>query len=408
MKLAVVALAVAGTLAVANSGRDGVPMTASPDLPAVLANDNRAPAGRWRGDTLVLDLEIAMTLWRPEADTAPGIEVAAFNEAGEAPRIPGPLIRVPAGTMIRARVRNALPDSTITVRGLASHPATLADSLVLRPGESREVAFAAGRPGTYFYFAILGHHDLYKDDEREQLSGAFIVDPPGGSPPDRVFVMNIWGRTIDSATYGNALAINGRSWPHTERIVATVGDTLRWRVINATARNHPMHLHGFYYRVDSRGNGLADTLYPPPARRLVVTEGMQPLTTMAITWGPDRPGNWLFHCHIGFHVLPDARLSPAPAHSPDRMAHDPGVHMAGLILGIIVSFRVFAMAFVTTAGGPARATYFYALHLYVQAFSSFDMGYGCTLAWILFAIVLVITLVQMKLSNRWVYYESLR
>ena len=79
-----------------------------------------------------------------------------------------------------------------------------------------------------------------------------------------------------------------------------------------------------------------------------------------------------------------------------------------LILGIIVSFRVFAMAFVTTAGGPARATYFYALHLYVQAFSSFDMGYGCTLAWILFAIVLVITLIQMKLSSRWVYYESLR
>jgi len=79
-----------------------------------------------------------------------------------------------------------------------------------------------------------------------------------------------------------------------------------------------------------------------------------------------------------------------------------------MILGVIASFRVFALAFVTTNGGPAYATYFYSLHLYVQAFSSFDMGYACALAWILFAIVLTITMIQMKLSNRWVYYESLR
>ncbi len=79
-----------------------------------------------------------------------------------------------------------------------------------------------------------------------------------------------------------------------------------------------------------------------------------------------------------------------------------------LILGIIGSFRVFSLAFVTTAGGPAYTTYFYALHLYAQAFGSFDMGYGSTLAWILFAIVLTFSLVQLRLSNRWVYYESKR
>jgi multiple sugar transport system permease protein len=79
-----------------------------------------------------------------------------------------------------------------------------------------------------------------------------------------------------------------------------------------------------------------------------------------------------------------------------------------LILGVIVSFRVFAFAFVTTAGGPARSTYFYALHLYTMAFQSFDMGYGSALAWILFLIVLVVTVVNMKLSKRWVYYESVR
>lgn len=79
-----------------------------------------------------------------------------------------------------------------------------------------------------------------------------------------------------------------------------------------------------------------------------------------------------------------------------------------LIIGIIASFRVFAMAFVTTRGGPAYSTYFYALHLYQQAFVSFDMGYACALAWVLFVIVLIITLIQMKLADRWVYYESVR
>lgn len=79
-----------------------------------------------------------------------------------------------------------------------------------------------------------------------------------------------------------------------------------------------------------------------------------------------------------------------------------------LILGIISSFQVFALAFVTTGGGPAYSTYFYALHVYIQAFSSFDMGYGCALAWVLFAIVLALTVLQIRFSSRWVYYESVR
>ena len=77
-----------------------------------------------------------------------------------------------------------------------------------------------------------------------------------------------------------------------------------------------------------------------------------------------------------------------------------------LILGVIASFQVFGMAFVTTRGGPAYATYFYALHLYQQAFVSFDMGYGSALAWIFFAAVLGLTLFQLWLQKRWVYYES--
>lgn len=77
-----------------------------------------------------------------------------------------------------------------------------------------------------------------------------------------------------------------------------------------------------------------------------------------------------------------------------------------LVLGIIASFQVFGMAFVTTRGGPAYATYFYGLHLYQQAFVSFDLGYGSALAWIFFVAVLVLTLIQLWLQKRWVYYEG--
>ncbi|MBN1402198.1 MAG: sugar ABC transporter permease [Anaerolineae bacterium] len=76
-----------------------------------------------------------------------------------------------------------------------------------------------------------------------------------------------------------------------------------------------------------------------------------------------------------------------------------------LILGIIGSFNVFTIAYVATSGGPNYATWFYMLHLYYNAFSYFQMGYACTLAWFLFIIVVSLTLIQLALSNRWVYYE---
>jgi FtsP/CotA-like multicopper oxidase with cupredoxin domain len=316
----------------------------SPGLPTIAANDNRTPAGQERNDTLRIRLEVRMGVWRPEADSGPSAEVAAFAEETKALQIPGPLIRVKTGTIIRATVRNALPDSTISVHGLLTRPAASDDGLILRPGEVRSVTFAAGQPGTYFYWAVLGKHNPKKDDEREQLSGALVVDPREGSRPDRILMLNIWGRTVDSTSYRNALAINGRSWPYTERIHATIGDTIRWRLINATWRPHPMHLHGFYYSVDASGDGLRDSLYQAEDRRLVVTEDMRPFETRSVSWSPDRPGNWLFHCHIGFHVVPDTRLDPPAADSHDRMAHDPGVHMAGLVLGITVDPREVAGA----------------------------------------------------------------
>ena len=140
--------------------------------------------------------------------------------------------------------------------------------------------------------------------------------PAGAHPDDRVFVINIWGQMLDSVNYSNALAINGRSFPWDETMTATVGDTVRWRWINASWRPHPMHLHGFFFRVDSKGDGFRDTTYTAAQRRLAVTETMGIWQTMNIVWSPDRPGNWLFHCHIGFHATPYAKLDPPDGRRP--------------------------------------------------------------------------------------------
>lgn len=297
-------------------------------------NDNRVAAGTLTRDTLRIRLVARMARWYPEADSGPFVDVAAFAEEGKAAQIPGPLLRVPAGTVISATVRNDLPDSTLKLFGLVTRPAAGVDSVVVPRGASRTITFVAGEPGTYAYYGFAGSVD-WNVRERETLSGALVVDSAGARTDDRVFVLNIWGEPLDSTTYSNALAINGRSWPFTERIAATIGDTLRWRVVNVSVRPHPMHLHGFYYHVTARGSIARDTIYDAARRRLVVTETMGAASTMAMSFVAEREGNWLFHCHIGFHALPMARLNPSRDHA-DHTAEDAGRHMAGLILGISV------------------------------------------------------------------------
>ena len=324
---------IGGTVAVLAPLCLGLGACAKPEDPGVVrANENRIAGGSLRRDTLTIRLAVRMADWRPESDSGPSISVAAFAEEGKAPRIPAPLIRVREGTVIAATVRNALTDSTVAVVGLATRPVAKHDTLYLKPGESKEVRFIAGTAGTYLYRAVLGN---YGDREREQAAGAFVVDPAGGAPPDRIFVLNIWSDPVDSTSERDALTINGRSWPWTERISAIVGDTMSWRVVNATNRPHPMHLHGAYFRVDSKGDAFGDTLYANVMRRLAVTEEMAPQQTMSLAWSPVRPGRWLFHCHIAFHVIPtSARLNPAKTGSHDEHSSDPLQHMAGLVVGI--------------------------------------------------------------------------
>jgi multiple sugar transport system permease protein len=77
-----------------------------------------------------------------------------------------------------------------------------------------------------------------------------------------------------------------------------------------------------------------------------------------------------------------------------------------LIMGVIGTFQTFTQSYVMTGGGPANATLFYLLYLYRNAFNWFEMGYASALAWVLFLVIMVCTLLLWRSSARWVYYES--
>jgi FtsP/CotA-like multicopper oxidase with cupredoxin domain len=302
--------------------------------PTIVANDNRVPAGHLKNGVLELRLELREGVWYPEDDSGAHRNVYVFAEEGRPPQSPGPLVRVPQGTQIHAHVRNTLAIAA-KVYGLHRHPGDSADAVSVAPGESRDVQFTTGGPGTYMYWAATSGHSLDTRDEAEtMLSGAFIVDSAGAKPNDRIFVLGLWSKGgIDS----EIPSINGKSWPYDEHVTYTTGDTIHWRVINPTSSEHAMHLHGFYFDVDAEGDGEHYERYASDQRRKEVTEFIQEGHVFDLTWTPDRAGNWLFHCHMVAHMSPPLPLHPpateAATYSP---GHDHAAMMGGLVLGITV------------------------------------------------------------------------
>ncbi|HET9984967.1 MAG TPA: multicopper oxidase domain-containing protein [Longimicrobiales bacterium] len=323
-------------------------IVAAANAPAVIGpNDNREAGGRLRGGVLTVRLEARSGVWYPEGPNGFPVPVAAWGEEGQPLRNPGPLLRVPAGTEIRAMVRNSL-DRPLAVYGLDEKRDMSGPGVTLAPGQARVFRFRAAAPGTYFYAGKTDTVPVFGRAEFDsQLNGAIVVDPPAPArpPADRIFVISIWG-TLDPASPTGlgrtTMAINGLSWPHTERIQATQGDSLHWRVINASFLPHPMHLHGFYFRVDREGTWAHDSAFTREQRRMAVTEIVDPGHTMAITWSPSRPGNWIFHCHFAGHLSPLVALDTdhgVPGTEAMHMRHgsDAPHQMAGLVLGIHVA-----------------------------------------------------------------------
>jgi FtsP/CotA-like multicopper oxidase with cupredoxin domain len=327
------------------------------ELPRIRWNDNDRPAGTLANGVLTLRLELVRGEWRYLGDDRGGVEVLAFREIGREPENPGPMIRVPLGTEIRVFVSNPL-DVPLVVYGLADRRVADMDSLVVPAGEESEARFVADVEGTYFYWGTTTGSRLVFEEpdsrlyEDSQLNGALIVDAPGNPPVrDKVMVLSVWfdrpaaGEELDWQT--ETMAINGRPWPFTERLEYALGDSVHWRLINLTDRVHPMHLHGFFFEVDAKGDIQRDERLWPGERRLNATHLMGIGETADVSWLADRPGGWPFHCHISFHVVPNALPGDYAdgAARDDALLHgihseDPGHHvvegMGGLVMGITV------------------------------------------------------------------------
>jgi FtsP/CotA-like multicopper oxidase with cupredoxin domain len=355
----------------ANGGRD--------TLAAIEYNDNLRPSGTASAAELTIALEVVLGQWHVLGPDRPAGEILAFGEVGKTPSIPGPLLRVPLGTVVRASVTNR-HDVTLVVRGLSSRRNPVMDSLVIPAGETREARFTADVEGTYYYWAAeAGVTFEDRNHFDSQLHGAFVVDPLGTTGParDRVLVLGRWvqakEKNGDPDIWTEFFVINGRPWPNTERFTYDVGDSVRWRVVNATNDVHPLHLHGFYFRVDARGDVSRDTTYWASERRMAVTERVEPGQTMSIAWSPDRPGGWIFHCHLNWHVVANPGVGDEMVPQEKRIQsvidghpdHDPDNHVETGMGGLMLAMYIRPPAGYARSAGNRRI-----LRLFVQTDST--------------------------------------
>jgi manganese oxidase len=345
------------------------------DIEVAGYEDNREPAGRLEDGSLRVSLEARAAGWRPWGDDGPIVRAHVFGVEGAGTKVPGPLLRVTAGTEMHVTIRNFLGD-TLLVRGLVDRgrelprgvspgPALVTlpfvgDSLVVAPGGTEEVRFTPTVPGSYYYFGRtmepgwsstpgpvpLGGWpeavSFYGENAQDRaLVGVLIVDAPGEvpDPEERIFLISHWADRDDPGTWvpSARFLVNGRSWPHTERLVYGQGDTVRWRVINQSGGFHPMHLHGFYFHVDLWAGQDGRSPLAAGERPFVVTWGLPPTTGMRMSWVAHEPGNWIFHCHLMRHMS----WMQHPVFGGYAAAHQHGSgdgvdQMGGLVLGITV------------------------------------------------------------------------
>jgi manganese oxidase len=318
----------------------------------VTANDNRQVAGTLAGGVLTVALEARHGVWRPEGDSGRALDAAAFAEVGHPLSTPGPLIRVHAGTEVHTTIHNAL-EMPLVVFGFGAHGAS--DSITIAAGGTSDVRFTPNVAGTFYY---VGRRAASSPGPRAredmQLNGVIVVDPAGAhvDPAERVLAIT-WSSEVDPASKTGigrtTMAINGRSWPHTERLTYEQGDSVHWRVVNFTELDHPMHLHGFYFRLDANGDGVTDSLFAGDRRRMEVTQVLQPFHTMMLAWRADRAGNWVYHCHYSAHISSlvslDAEGGDLDSAMLSHHMSDRPHQMFGLVMGITVEPR----------GVPAKA-----------------------------------------------------
>jgi FtsP/CotA-like multicopper oxidase with cupredoxin domain len=241
----------------------------------------------------VFELDATLAWW----EVSKGVVKRALAYNGQ---IPGPEIRVHPGDRVRFVLRNHTDQPTI----LHFHGITLPNAMdgvpyitqdPVMPGDSFTYEFTvADPPGMYVY------HSHFNSTEQvgRGLYGPLIVEPRDGRwqgvygvEPDREY-------SIFTGDGPLGFVLNGKSFPATTPLTASLGDQVLIHLANDGELLHPMHLHGFHFTV------VGEDGYPlsPANRYLADTLVVAPGSRYDIIVAADQPGAWAFHCHILSHV----------------------------------------------------------------------------------------------------------
>ncbi len=235
-------------------------------------------------------------MWQP----VKGQKVLAWTLNGT---VPGPMLRVTAGDKVRITIVNHLPEPT-SIHWHGFEVPTDVDGVPplgqkpIEPGQSYTYAFTIldSDAGTHWY------HSHY--DDLTQVSGgmygAFIVDPRPGSPQAALEPKVDVDQVEVISQLDGYYIINGKSFPDTQPITVTHGQTVRLRLIGADANFiHPMHLHGHTFTVIAEDGHMLTAPFLKDTIQVAPGETYD-LTFMA--WAA--PGSvYPFHCHILSHLM---------------------------------------------------------------------------------------------------------
>lgn len=161
--------------------------------PIARSNDQTEAAGVMFTDTLDLQFDIRRATLLPEGERGPRLDVVTFGVAGAEPVVPGPLVRVSAGTTVLARVCNTLPD-TVWLVGLANR----GDTVVAPPGATAESAFTLDSPGVRVYRGVTREDTVLRSFGPSATLGGTIVTDGADRWGDRVLVITDWAPSSSS------------------------------------------------------------------------------------------------------------------------------------------------------------------------------------------------------------------
>jgi FtsP/CotA-like multicopper oxidase with cupredoxin domain len=223
-------------------------------------------------------------------ETEPGRKVKAWAYNGQ---VPGPQIRVREGDRVRIRLVNKLAQSTsIHFHGLElpndQDGVPFITQPPVKPGDSYTYEFTVPNAGSHMYHS---HHNA-AIQVGNGLLGAFIVEPRRPLPAHRAEVDYVM--VLNDGAHGYTL--NGKSFPATEPIACSQGQTVRIRFMNEGMMIHPMHLHGMHMTV------IAKDGWDQPMPWRCDTLNIAPGERWDVLVKATNPGTWAFHCHILPHA----------------------------------------------------------------------------------------------------------